>query len=76
MLKCYAVCHDADDNLAHLGDHELLQSIANEVSLDFDPGFSGDSYLGVPSDENVKRNVEARMQQNRLEFHVVTRIAY
>jgi hypothetical protein len=76
MLKCYAVCHDAEDNLAHACEHQILQTIADEVCLEFEPGFAGNSYLGVPSDENLKQTVEARMKQNRLEFQVVTRIAY
>ena len=74
MLTCFAVSH-ANQNLQS-SDHTILQAIADEASIRFEPGFAGKSYLEVPTDEDAKQAVEARLEQNCLSFSVVTRIAY
>jgi hypothetical protein len=76
MLTCFAVRHQADDHLLQSSDHNLLQAIADEASVKFEPGFAGSSYLEVPWSEDARQAVEARLEQNRMSFSVVTRIAY
>jgi hypothetical protein len=76
MLKCYAVRHEDDDNLAQRFEHAILELIASDVCIEFEPGFAGNSYLSMPLDERLRQAVEARMAQNHLKFRVVTRIAY
>jgi hypothetical protein len=76
MLTCFAVRHQTDDPLTQSSDHQLLQAIADEASIAFEPGFAGSSYLEVPHAEDARHAVEARLEQNRIAFSVVTRIAY
>lgn len=76
MLTCFAVRHQTDDVLLQSSDHNVLEAIADEASIKFEPGFAGNSYLEVPADENAKQAVVARLEQNRMRFSVVTRIAY
>lgn len=76
MLTCFAVSHPADDPMRQSSDHNVLQAIADEASVRFEPGFAGNSYLEVPTDKDAKQAVEARLEQSALAFSVVTRIAY
>ncbi|SAL63962.1 hypothetical protein AWB74_03409 [Caballeronia arvi] len=76
MLTCFAVSHTANDPTLESTDHGILQAIADEASVQFEPGFAGSSYLEVPVDDAAKQAVEARLEQNRMSFSVVTRIAY
>lgn len=76
MLTCFAVRHQADDEFMQSSEYNLLQAIANEASIKFEPGFSGSSYLEVPRNEEAKQAVAAQLKQNDLPFDVVTRIAY
>jgi hypothetical protein len=76
MLTCFAVRHQADDLFLQSAEHNLLEAIAEEATIKFEPGFAGNSYLEVPVDENAKQAVVARLEQNRMRFSVVTRIAY
>ena len=76
MLTCFAVRHQTDDVLLQSFDHNVLQAIADEANIKFEPGFAGNSYLEVPVDEDAKHAVETRLHQNHIPFDVVTRIAY
>ena len=76
MLTCFVIRHEADDQFLQSSDYNLLQAIANEASIAFEPGFSGSSYLEVPRSEDAKQAVAARLKQNDLPYDVVTRIAY
>ncbi|MFP3555476.1 hypothetical protein SB861_32900 [Paraburkholderia sp. SIMBA_049] len=76
MLTCFAIHHSTDDEASQSSDRDILQAIADESSLRFEPGFADNSYLDVPGDEDAKRAVEARLEQNCISFSVVTRIAY
>ena len=76
MSTCFAVLHPEDDQILQSSEHSLLQAIADEASLAFEPGFAGRSYLEVPGNEDVKHAVEARLEQNHMSFSVLTRIAY
>jgi hypothetical protein len=74
MLKCFVVNHQAQNR--HTDDHHVLQAIADESGIRFDPGFAGRSYLEVPSDPETKGFVEARLLGNELHFQEMPRIAY
>jgi hypothetical protein len=75
MSTCFAVVHLEDDQILQSSEHSILQAIADEASLRFEPGFAGRSYLEVPGNDDVKHAVEARLEQNRMSFSVLTRIA-
>ncbi|EEA02608.1 hypothetical protein BH160DRAFT_2058 [Burkholderia sp. H160] len=76
VLTCFAVRHRDDDHLLQLVDHNVLQAIADDASIRFEPGFAGNSLLEVPRNEDAKQTVEALLEQNHLSFSVVTCIAY
>lgn len=76
MLTCFAVNHPADEQMLPSDDFNLLQAIADEADVKFEPGFAGSSYLEVPANDVDKDAVLARLEQNSIRFSVVTRIAY
>ncbi|SAL86829.1 hypothetical protein AWB74_07863 [Caballeronia arvi] len=76
MSTCFAVLHQEGDQSLQSSEHDILQAIADEASLQFEPGFAGRSYLEVPWNDDVKHAVEARLEQNQMSFSVLTRIAY
>jgi hypothetical protein len=75
MSTCFAVLHQEDDQFLQSSEHSILQAIADEASINFEPGFAGRSYLDVPGSEDMKQAVEARLEQNHMSFSVLTRIA-
>lgn len=76
MLSCFAVRHQAENPTGAIADHTLLQAIADEACIRFEPGWVEISYLEMPPDETAREAVEERLRQNHLSFDVVTRIAY
>ncbi|EKS70938.1 hypothetical protein BG60_02110 [Caballeronia zhejiangensis] len=76
MLTCFAVSHTDDDQLVQSAEHEILQAIADEAEVSFEPGFAGKSYLDVPTNADAREAMTARLEQNDMSFSVVTRIAY
>lgn len=76
MLTCFAVRHQAENHRGRIVDHNLLQAIADEASILFEPGWVETSYLEMPRGEMARQAVEERLRQNQLAFDVVTRIAY
>ena len=76
MSTCFAVMRREDDKILQSSEHSLLQAIADEAKVQFEPGFAGRSFLEVPVNDDVKHAVAARLQQNHMSFSVLTRIAY
>jgi hypothetical protein len=76
MLSCFAVRHQAESPTDPIADHTLLQAIADEARIQFEPGWVEISYLEMPPDETAREAVEKRLRHHQLAFDVVTRIAY
>ena len=72
MLKCFAV----DQEAGNFENHHVLQVIAEEAGVVFEPGSGNRSYLGVPSCPDKKNVVEARLMVERISFRELPRIAY
>ena len=71
-MSCIAVDHQtlAEDN------HHILQAIADEAGVNYEPGSGGRSYLAVPRCPTKKRLMEIRLQIEEFLFKEVLRIAY
>ena len=72
MLKCFAV----DQQAGNFENHHILQAIADEAGVPFEPGSGNRSYLGVPRCPDKKNVVEARLLAEQISFSELPRIAY